>query len=206
MNEFILVMSIHFIALLTPGADFIYLTNTALSNGTRLAIASSLGIALSNGFYILLCLLGYAVLFSESIFVMNFIRFFGGVYLVYLSLLIYKSKIQNFKAKQKVQTTFSKEVFKGFLVSFLNPKISIFYISLFTLVISKDTPLSTQLFYGLWMFLLVFLWDSLIAILLNNKMLKNLILNISKLNTIFAFVLFFMGLALIYSLFDSMFL
>lgn len=205
MDEFVLVLSLHFIALLVPGADFIYLINRALSNGTKVAICSALGIALSNGFYILISLLGYAVIFSESLFIMSFIRISGGIYLIYLSFLIYKSKALDIKMVQKRDNFYLKEIFKGFLVSFLNPKISIFYISLFTLVIDRKTPFKTQLFYGLFMFLIVFLWDVFIVILLNHKTLKKIILNISKLNAIFALMLFCMGLALIYSIFGTIF-
>ena len=59
LNEFMLIAFAHFIALLSPGADFVYIVNSAINNKAKVAIGASLGIALSNAFYITLCLFGY---------------------------------------------------------------------------------------------------------------------------------------------------
>ncbi len=203
LNEFFIIAAAHFIALLSPGADFVYLVNSSLNNQPKVAIGASLGIALSNGFYILICLLGYATIFSHSELMMNIIKIAGGTYLLFLGYQVMASqgKILLTNNKQKLnQNSFYKEVLRGFYLSFLNPKISIFYISLFTLVISSETPLGIQLLYGLWMFLFVFIWDSLLVLLLNKKELKEKILSFSNINQLFGLLLLFMGIALFYSM------
>lgn len=199
-NEFMAIMTIHFIALLSPGADFVYLLNSALSNRVKIAIGASLGIALSNGFYILLCLLGYATIFSQSTLLLVGIKIIGGFYLLYLGVQIVKSKSISLKATKTTNSSFLKEVIRGFYISFLNPKISLFYISLFTLAISKSTPFYIQLAYGAWMFLLVFIWDTLLVILISKKGLKDKILSLSKINFLLGSLLVLMGLSLFYSL------
>jgi threonine/homoserine/homoserine lactone efflux protein len=203
LNEFMIIVVAHFIALLSPGADFVYLINTSINNKPKIAIGASLGIALSNGFYIMLCLLGYATVFSQSEFLMSMIRIIGGGYLLYLGLKILKTKsnILNGDGVLINQSTFIKEVGRGFYLSFLNPKISIFYISLFALAISKDTPLMVQLLYGVWMFLFVFVWDSMLVLLLNKKELKEKILSLIHMQKIMGILLLLIGGGLIYSLF-----
>lgn len=202
-NEFIIIAVAHFIALLSPGADFVYLVNTSIKNKPKVAIGASLGIALSNGFYIMLCLLGYATILSQSKFLMSIIRIIGGGYLLYLGIVILKTKndVINANAVFTNQSTFIKELLRGFYLSFLNPKISIFYISLFALAISKETPLMVQLLYGIWMFLVVFLWDSMIVLLLNKKELKKKILSFVYMQKIMGILLLAIGGGLIYSLF-----
>lgn len=202
-NEFIIIAVAHFIALLSPGADFVYLVNTSIKNKPKVAIGASLGIALSNGFYIMLCLLGYATILSQSKFLMSIIRIIGGGYLLYLGIVILKTKNDaiNANAVFTNQSTFIKELLRGFYLSFLNPKISIFYISLFALAISKETPLMVQLLYGIWMFLVVFLWDSMIVLLLNKKELKKKILSFVYMQKIMGILLLAIGGGLIYSLF-----
>ena len=203
LNEFMIIAVAHFIALLSPGADFIYLINTSINNKPKIAIGASLGIALANGFYIMLCLLGYATVFSQSEFLMSMIRIIGGGYLLYLGLMILKTKSNVLNTNGVVinQSTFTKEAGRGFYLSFLNPKISIFYISLFSLAISKETPLMVQFIYGLWMFLFVFAWDSILVLLLNNKKLKDKILSFVHMQKIMGVLLIAIAAGLLYSLF-----
>ncbi len=203
LNEFMIIAVAHFIALLSPGADFVYLINTSINNKSKSAIGASLGIALANGFYIMLCLLGYATVFSQSELLMSMIRIIGGGYLLYLGFMILKTKsnILNTDGVFISQSTFIKEARRGFYLSFLNPKISIFYISLFALAISKDTPLMVQLLYGIWMFLLVFIWDTMLVLLLNKKELKEKILSFVHMQNIMGVLLLAIGGGLFYSLF-----
>ena len=200
LDEFITIAVAHCIALLSPGADFIYLVNTSISKGTKAGIAASLGIALSNGFYILFCLLGYATIFSQSDFFMAIIRILGGGYLFYLGATIFKSNRGPFENARSIQgqSTMRAEIVKSFFVSFLNPKISIFYISLCALAISKETPLPIQLLYGLWMFSIVFFWDSTLAFVLNKRGLKEKILSFSCYRKLTGLFLFSMGIGLYY--------
>jgi len=203
LNEFMLIAFVHFIALLSPGADFVYIVNSAINNKAKVAIGASLGIALSNAFYIMLCLFGYATIFSQSHLLINGIKIVGGVYLLYLGVHILKSKSSNLAVKTIVtnKSTFKKELYRGFYLSFLNPKISIFYISLFTLVVNKNTPWKIQLFYGIWMALFVFIWDTLLIFLLNIKSIKKKILSFTNLEKILGSLLIIMGAGLLYSLF-----
>ena len=203
LNEFMLIAFVHFIALLSPGADFVYIVNSAINNKAKVAIGASLGIALSNAFYIMLCLFGYATIFSQSNLLISGIKIIGGVYLLYLGVHILKSKSSNLAVKTIVtnKSTFKKELYRGFYLSFLNPKISIFYISLFTLVVNKNTPWKIQLFYGIWMALFVFIWDTLLIFLLNIKSIKKKILSFTNLEKILGSLLIIMGAGLLYSLF-----
>ncbi len=203
LNEFMIIAFAHFIALLSPGADFVYIVNSAINNKAKVAIGASLGIALSNAFYIMLCLFGYATIFSQSNLLISGIKIIGGVYLLYLGVHILKSKSSNLAVKTIVtnKSTFKKELYRGFYLSFLNPKISIFYISLFTLVVNKNTPWKIQLFYGIWMALFVFIWDTLLIFLLNIKSIKKKILSFTNLEKILGSLLIIMGAGLLYSLF-----
>lgn len=202
LNEFLLIATAHFIALLSPGADFIYVVNTSLTNRPKVAMGAALGIALSNGFYIALCLFGYATWFSKSVFIMGTIKVLGGIYLLYLGLKMLQTKISTIDyGKVSKKSSFLREIQRGFYLSFLNPKISIFYISLFALVIDKQTPFLVQSLYGIWMFLSVFIWDSILVFLLHKQILRKKILSIYGLEKIMAILLLIIAFGLLYSLF-----
>ncbi len=55
----------------------------------------------------------------------------------------------------------------GFLCNALNPKAPIYFVSLFTIVISADTSASHLAIYGIWMMAIQFAWFSLVTALLS---------------------------------------
>ena len=70
----------------------------------------------------------------------------------------------------KAETTFVKEFITGFMSGILNPKNLLFYLSLFTVVLTKDVDLSFKIGLGIWMTSVVFLWDlSVIYVLSRDK-------------------------------------
>jgi threonine/homoserine/homoserine lactone efflux protein len=56
----------------------------------------------------------------------------------------------------------------GFTCNILNPKTSIFFLSIFTQVVSIDTPLIIQASYGLIIILAHFIWYSGVTLLLSH--------------------------------------
>ena len=58
---FVTVAIAHFLALLSPGPDFVLVTKSALQNKKSTAIGVASGIASANALYIALCLIGVGV-------------------------------------------------------------------------------------------------------------------------------------------------
>jgi threonine/homoserine/homoserine lactone efflux protein len=54
----------------------------------------------------------------------------------------------------------------------LNPKNAVFYLSLFTVMVSPETPLEMRAVYGLWMTGVVLAWDVIIASVLSAEKVK----------------------------------
>lgn len=52
----------------------------------------------------------------------------------------------------------------GFVTNALNPKATLFFVSLFVMVVSPQTPKLVQLGYGVWMALGTMAWFSLVAV------------------------------------------
>ena len=58
---------------------------------------------------------------------------------------------------------------RGFFTNALNPKATLFFMSLFTLVISPTTPTSVQVGYGVYMALATWAWFSILSIILSRN-------------------------------------
>ena len=54
----------------------------------------------------------------------------------------------------------------GFLTNGLNPKATLFFLALFTVVIDPNTPTSIQIMYGLYLAVATFLWFALLSLIL----------------------------------------
>lgn len=173
---FLTVAGAHFLALLSPGPDFLLVVKSAVKNGSRNSVGVAGGIACANAFYIALCLAGVGSILASSVTVMIVLKISGGLFLTYIAYMALKAKREDYRifAQTMVEHTgksssFTREFMVGFLSGISNPKNLLFYLSLFTVVLTKDISFSFKLFLGVWMTSLVFLWDVMIIALMSNR-------------------------------------
>lgn len=172
---FVTVAIAHFLALLSPGPDFVLVVKSAIRNQGKNAIGVALGIASANALYIGLCLIGVGSILAASVTVMIALKIIGGLFLIYLAvqaLRANKSAYNNLDMSEQDQSsteklTFFREFITGFMSGILNPKNLLFYLSLFTVVLTPDVGLTFKLGLGIWMISVVFLWDLAIIFLLS---------------------------------------
>lgn len=194
--EFIILASAHFLALLSPGPDFFIIIQTTLREDKKKALSVCAGIASANALYILTAVLGLEVMKELDIFI-NILKYLGGLYLLYIGVMLLKSKPIAITANQTKRYS-SKSFFSlGFFCAFLNPKNVVFYFSLFALIVSPQTPLHVRIFYGLWMSFAVLFWDVAVVYMIGAKRIKERLgLYLYSIEKIAGGVLIFFGLML----------
>lgn len=166
----LLITSIHLLAAAAPGPDFVLVSQQTLSNGKRAGLLCSLGIALGLSIHILYSSLGLAAIIASSSSALWGIKILGGGYLIYLGLSGLKTRARRAETSTievVVERSTLKIIGLGFLCNALNPKAPIYFVSLFTIVLSQDTPAQHLLIYGLWMMVLQLAWFSLLSLLLS---------------------------------------
>jgi RhtB (resistance to homoserine/threonine) family protein len=111
-------------------------------------------------FHLTYCLLGFAVIISRSPFLFNIIKYAGAAYLIYIGFKGLLSKDNPIAATvvEKNMLSDHHAFHQGLFCNMLNPKASLFFLGLFTLVVSPDTPLTIQLGYGFEIIFITFLW------------------------------------------------
>ena len=106
----------------------------------------------------------------------------GGAYLIYLGWqgigakpkqpvdLVDQSANQNID-KQSLTTSQKESTFtilrRGFFCNVFNPKAPVYFVAIFTLVLSPDIPLWQLSIYGVWMMVLQMAWFSTVVMLLS---------------------------------------
>lgn len=196
-SEFLIMASAHLLALLSPGPDFLLIIRSGMRYPFSIALGCCVGVTAANAVYILLCLFGYAALAAQSPDIQIALKIAGGSYLLWLGWQLLKSLGGDLQLprEQQQHSTFLKEFFIGLWASLLNPKISLFYFSLFTLVISDSTPLAIQAFYGIWMITLILLWDAMLVLLLRSATARQYLTRwLKKLEPLIGAVLLLAGL------------
>ncbi|NQZ84025.1 MAG: LysE family translocator [Colwellia sp.] len=174
--EFLLLASAHFLALLSPGPDFFIVVQTALRKPFRHAFFVCLGITCANAVYLVIAVLGIEAI-REYQELLTLLKYVGGAYLVFIGYQLVKSprltlQIDKTDNNDENELSVITDFIKGFLSGFLNPKNIIFYLSLFTVMVSIDTTLFVRGLYALWMCLIVLLWDVFIVLIVGRQKIK----------------------------------
>lgn len=161
---------------ISPGADFVLVLKNSLSHGRHAGLLSALGISLAITVHIGYSLLGISYLISHNELLFNLIKYAGAAYLVYLGIKgIFAASAQTVITAEQDNSLPSYRYFaQGFLCNVLNPKTMLFFLSIFSQVISEDGASSTQaLIYGGYMVVLHGVWFALVATLMTSTALQH---------------------------------
>ncbi|MCL5520571.1 LysE family translocator [Citrobacter cronae] len=154
----------HFVALLSPGPDFFLLVGYAVRYRMRGSAGLCVGIALGNGLYILLAIIGWGIL-RQLPLLFTVIELLGALYLLWIGSLLIRSRPQTLTGADAQSTCpgFGKQLLLGLASSLLNPKNALFYLALMTALLGPSVTLLQQSMSGIWMTSVVLFWDLLIV-------------------------------------------
>jgi RhtB (resistance to homoserine/threonine) family protein len=174
IEQFISVVLIHFFAVISPGPDFVVVSSQSIKYGRKSGFITSLGIGFGILIHVSYCILGIGYIVKQNIFLYNTLKIFGAIYICFLGISSLKNSSNSIKdnSNSKISKLFKNPFTIGFLTNVFNPKATLFFISLFALVINPETPFLIQLIYGFWMVLVTSLWFCLVSYLISSYYLK----------------------------------
>ncbi|MDP1834362.1 MAG: LysE family transporter [Chlamydiales bacterium] len=157
----------------SPGPDFVVVTKNSLAYGRRAGLYTALGVGLGVFVHVAYCLAGIGLMIAESVTLFNVIKYSGAAYLIYIGVksVLAKPRLDNVDlngAKIKAYMPSKTALKTGFLTNALNPKATIFFLSVFSQVIDPSTPLFIQLLFGVEIGIIVLAWFCLLAYLLSH--------------------------------------
>ncbi|MCC5825230.1 LysE family translocator [Alkalimonas sp.] len=180
-SEFALIAVVHLMAVASPGPDFAIVLRYAVRFGKQAALAASFGIGLGILLHVTYSLVGIGLLIQTTPWLYMTFSVLAAFYLAYLgiqAILARAPAVEQAVAKEQVteQLSTRKALLTGFITNGLNPKATLFFLSLFAVVISPDTPLSMKLFYGGYMAMATALWFCLLSFLLTQVKVRGFLL------------------------------
>ncbi|HEI8868045.1 TPA: threonine export protein RhtC [Serratia odorifera] len=167
---FLTVALVHLIALMSPGPDFFFVSQTAASRSRREAMMGVLGISLGIVVWAGVALMGLHLILQKMAWLHQVIMVGGGIYLCWMGWQLLRSaRAQNAgpTASGEVQVALPKpgrSFIRGLLTNLSNPKAVIYFGSVFSLFVGDDVGAGAR--WGLFLLIVAetFVWFSLVAV------------------------------------------
>jgi threonine/homoserine/homoserine lactone efflux protein len=128
------------IMVLTPGPNMIYLVSRSLCQGRKAGVISLLGVAVGFLLHMFAAAIGLTAVFMAIPLAYELLKWLGAAYLLWLAWQAVKlgSKSSPFEPRALPAESPLKLFAMGFLTNALNPKIAVFYLSVFPQFLSPE--------------------------------------------------------------------
>lgn len=135
------VALLHWLAMITPGANVLLVSQLAASGHRRSACYAALGVSIVAVSWAMLAILGVNALFASLPSLRFALQVAGGIYLCYLAIRLWRSDISG--TVQHDESLAPWAAFRlGFLTNILNPKSALFFASIFTTALPPQPDVS----------------------------------------------------------------
>lgn len=139
LNDLLLFAGAALLMVLTPGPNMIYLISRSICQGRKAGVISLLGVILGFLVHMFAAALGVTALFLAIPIAYDLLKWAGAAYLLYLAWQAVRPGAQSpFEARQLPVDPPSRLLLMGFLTNVLNPKIAVFYLSIFPQFVSPE--------------------------------------------------------------------
>lgn len=164
---FLTVAFIHLVALISPGPDFFFVSQTAASRSRGEAMMGVLGISLGIVIWAGVALMGLNLILQKMAWLHQIIMVGGGMYLCWMGWQLLKSaRAKHDVAEEEVQVFLparGRTFIRGLLTNLSNPKAVIYFGSVFSWFVGDDVGAGAR--WGLFILIVgeTFLWFTVVA-------------------------------------------
>ncbi|MBU2892975.1 LysE family translocator [Colwellia sp. D2M02] len=213
-EQFLVIVVVHFLAVASPGPDFAIVLKQSIRYNRKVAMYTSLGIAAGIILHVTYSLVGIGLLIASDERLFTALKYIAAAYFCYIAWHCIRAEkpaevMQEDKLTQTELThpadveqppSAKKAFFTGFLINGLNVKATLFFVSLFSVVIAPDTPLGIKLIYGLYLVIATGSWFCFLSYLLTQDKVRKLLARKGYLfDRLMGVVLFILAIQLVLS-------
>lgn len=170
MGFFLTVALVQLIALLSPGPDFLFVSQGAARHSRRVAMAGVVGITLGVAFWSGLALAGLHLLFQRLAWLQRAVSLAGGMYLIWIGLQMLRAalrrpvQVSDGELAPLLPRSAGKALRQGLLTNLANPKVVIYFGSIFSAFVGEHSAVAVR--WELWLLVVLetLAWFSVVAI------------------------------------------
>ena len=160
---------------ISPGPDNIYVATLTSRSGKISGFSFLMGLLIGCFIHTILLAFGLNAMIIQVDFIFNLIKYLGALYLIYLSIEVYKSD-NLFKKNNKLSNSDSilRNLKKGIMMNLLNPKVFLFFALFFpNFLFSETISFKIQIIIMGLIFIIITLFVFGIIILFSNVIFNN---------------------------------
>lgn len=164
---------IHLVALVSPGPDFVVACRNSLMYSRTIGIYTSVGFGLGICVHISYAVFGLSFLIANNELIFKIVQYFGALYLMFIgmqSLWSFHSQIGQETANATSSISPIRAVRIGFITNVLNPKATLFFLSLFSTMLNPNVGELTLVVIAVLLVVTTILWFSLVALLISHPL------------------------------------
>lgn len=171
------------VALASPGPDFVMAVRNSVMGSRKAGIFTAIGFGLGVAIHVAYCLAGLALVIAQSVVLFSIIKWIGAAYLFWVGYHALKSKgytPPEEGAEAPAAMSALQALRSGFITNLFNPKATLFFLALFTQILSPDIGIAAKAVYGLTCIVMTMLWFSVVATVLTTPKIRSAFLRASK--------------------------
>jgi threonine/homoserine/homoserine lactone efflux protein len=161
------IVGIHLLAVASPGPAFVATLRVAAGGPRRSAVLHAMGLALGAFTWAVGAMAGLQAVMVKAVWLYRFVELAGGLYLVYIGIQGWRhadSPLPTADSGAEVLSAWDA-VRRGYLLNIANPKVVVFFASIFAAMLPPAMPLWVKL---VTLIVIAFdegLWYSMLALL-----------------------------------------
>ena len=169
---------IHLVALVSPGPDFVVACRNSLLYSRTIGIYTAVGFGLGICVHISYAVFGLSWLIANNELIFTVIQYLGAFYLMLIGI----QSLRSFQSQIGLETTTAssrisplRAVRIGFITNVLNPKATLFFLSLFSTMLNPTVSELTLVVIAVLLVVTTILWFSLVALLISHPRFTNVL-------------------------------
>jgi len=196
IDQLIIIVGVTILVMISPGPDMVIVARNTMLGDRGDGLLTSAGVLTGNLVHITYCAVGIGWLISQSILAFSVLKYAGAAYLIYLGIMSIRAKTTPLQSISTGTRGGGRGYFlQGFLNNILNPKGTLFYLGVFTVVIDPQTSIGETVVLVITMMLVSAAFWLLFVYMLDRKAVREFFDKSQKaVNRIFGALLIVLGI------------
>ncbi|MAR37372.1 MAG: hypothetical protein CL715_03335 [Chloroflexi bacterium] len=189
-----------FLGAVSPGPSLLLIVKNSISYGKTNGIITGIAHGLGIFIYAILTILGIAFLYTKYPILIKIISFSLVLYLIYISCKIFFTEEEIDLEKDNKQK-YNQNFTDGFMIAFLNPKITIFFGALFSQFVNDELTNLEKFQMAFAASFIDMIWYTFVSLIVGNSLIRKNFNNTKVFNKISSIILIFISIYILVKIF-----
>ncbi|MFC3396715.1 LysE family transporter [Brenneria rubrifaciens] len=178
------VATIATLGMISPGPDFFLVIKNAARYPRIAALMTACGVICGVATHMAYCVAGLAVVITTTPWLFSILKYAGAAYLIWVgiqALLSRDGSKMDALHLTKQRVSLKKAFLQGYLCNLLNPKATLFFLAMFTQVLSINSGFGEKLWYAMIIWSLSVIWWPLLVVIFQSEPVRQVLAKMQKL-------------------------